>query len=52
MSIILNGADQVIFGNLPGNQHQFIGLIDDSIAGFRSYEFRELDSTIGQKELI
>ncbi len=52
MSIILNGADQVIFGNLPGYQHQFIGLIDDSIAGFRSYEFRELDSTIGQQELI
>ena len=52
MSIILDGADQVIFGNLPGYQHQFIGLIDDSIAGFRSYEFRELDGKIGQQELI
>jgi len=52
VSIILDDVFEVNFGNLPGYQHQFIGLVDDSIAGFRSYEFLELDGKVGQAEFI
>jgi len=51
-SIFLNGATEIPFGNLPGYRDQFIGVVDASTAGFRSYEFRELDGTIGQAEYI
>ena len=51
-SIILDGTVDINFSHLPANLHQFIGLIDDSAAGFRSFEFRETDGKIGQKNLI
>lgn len=52
VSIILDDIFEIPFGHLPTNQHQFIGVIDTGAAGFRSFEFRELDGKVGQKELI
>lgn len=52
MSIFLDDTLEIGFGDMPGNQHQFIGVIDDSPGGFRSYEFREMDGKVGQKFLI
>ena len=45
-SIILDGTTQVIFGPVFG--FQFIGVIDTSVAGFTSFEFREISGKIGQ----
>lgn len=49
LSIILDDTIEIGFGDLPGNQHQFIGVVDDSPGGFRSYEFREMDGKVGQE---
>jgi hypothetical protein len=52
VSIILEGVTEINFGHMPANQHQFIGLVDNSIVGFRSFEFREMDGKVGQENLI
>jgi hypothetical protein len=52
ISIILDGVVDINFGNIPGNQYQFLGLVDNSTAGFRSFKFIEMDGKIGQRFMI
>ena len=52
VAIVLEGAAQYGFGQLPSPVAQFFGVIDASPAGFRAYEFRELDGKVGQERMI
>ena len=54
IAVILDGTDQIGLGKLPNpaSGHQFLGVIDDSAAGFTAFEFRELDGKVGQQRLI
>jgi hypothetical protein len=47
IAIALDGAAPVGGGQISGG-HQFFGLVDASEAGFTRFEFRELDSKVGQ----
>jgi len=52
VAIVLEGATQYGFGQLPSPVEQFFGVIDASPAGFRAYEFQELDGKVGQERMI
>jgi hypothetical protein len=53
VAIVLDGDEaSPVAGGPLGGPHQFFGAIDADPAGFRRFEFRELDGKVGQALLV
>ncbi|RDH85745.1 MAG: hypothetical protein DIZ80_02120, partial [endosymbiont of Galathealinum brachiosum] len=52
IAVILDGVNQYSMGTLPDSEFYFFGVIDASVSGFSSFEFRELSGKIGQELFV